>query len=435
MSNANLTLEKFNKLLPNWLNTSQFFIDDSEAEPISVDPYVGLFKVKSSFQVVLGQKVQLQIQSSNTKIITEALISSVSQSPSGFIEVILHFLRLLESHRDFLGESLLDLNDCYQKPMLWCDHTFYFNTRIFLTVTSLGIHFCRADFPETPPGLITETILNMNICLPAMGVYSVQVMIKGVNYSVKNAINECELQFISYPSDFLENFGRYILLQKPFVSKELLEKLSMSPRNLDSIRQFGFVCTKEDFDEVLKLRYEAHRSKPNCEFPEGFSPAMMEDSFDHSSLIFKVSVGLRLIGSVRLVLNNGDLSLSEVAQYISIPDWMRKDGFAEISRMVTTPDFQGMDVFELLSAHLFRTSFQCGIRYLLSDCEEHLLGAYKKGGAKELFKTFVHPIEGKVLHVIYYDLMDAIQLSEQEGRLHQMYDFLKKRNFIKLGAK
>ena len=56
----------------------------------------------------------------------------------------------------------------------------------------------------------------------------------------------------------------------------------------------------------------------------------------------------------------------------------------------------------------FKLSLLAQYRYILIDCEDHLLPVYKKLGGKELGVRFSHPLEGVILNLIQFDLEGLI---------------------------
>ena len=161
---------------------------------------------------------------------------------------------------------------------------------------------------------------------------------------------------------------------------------------------------ESDLNEALSLRLRAYRDRHGANLEAFKNLDAMTDRFDSHSVIFTMRVAGEPVGTGRLILNNGRTELSEIGSMAKLPDWLWKAGFVEFSRFATDEAYRGRDVFSGLSLHASRVAHQLGYRYIVADCEAHLLPMYKKRGAKSLGVSFTHPLEGIPLQVIYYDL-------------------------------
>jgi hypothetical protein len=195
---------------------------------------------------------------------------------------------------------------------------------------------------------------------------------------------------------------------------EALESLGYPVPDFEFASRFSHARTPEEIREMLALRYMAYQSREGANKAALTGPERMRDSYDDHSLILSVRVGKKPVGTGRIVFNDGDRSKTEIGKYVELPEWLWEKGFVECSRVATVPDVRRRDVFTILSLHGLRIAYQAGVRYILADCEPHLLDPYKRRGAQELGKTFVHPLEGIQLHVIYSDVHAILAFLESE---------------------
>lgn len=330
----------------------------------------------------------------------------VCHSEDQCVKLRLSFFKITENNAAL---PVISENEFYcpaeMRPQIWGDHPWYLNFRIQLRLESFVKGGARAEILSEARGLIRDLIMPFQIALPHCGFFTVYAKVVGV--SLKRSPHDTGAVFLEWvePSqEFLEAVVRYILMMRPDIEPEDLEASGYRLPDFQFASVLSNVASDNDMNEVLRLRLLAYSSREGSTLSKDSDFEVMRDKFDAHSLIFMVRVGSRLFGTTRLVWNNSDKSKSEIEELCPLPDWIWQKGFVELSRSATMPGLRGRDVFPILRRHAFRSAFQAGYRYIVSDCEEHMLKPYLKRGAKEMGVTFVHPLEGKTLHVLYYDI-------------------------------
>jgi hypothetical protein len=295
------------------------------------------------------------------------------------------------------------------RPQVWADHPWYLNVRVQLSIESFVTGGARAAIHSEARGLIRDLVMPFQIAVPNCGLFTVQGRVIGV--SLQNWPHDSgtiHLEWIEPSQEFLDATVRYILMMMPEVEPETLVTAGYQLPDFHFAAALSQVSSEKDMNEVLKLRLLAYSSREESTLNKNADIEVMRDKFDAHSLIFMVRVGARVFGTTRLVWNNSDKTKSEIEELCPLPDWIWQKGFVELSRSATMPGLRGRDVFPILRRHAFRSAFQAGFRYIVSDCEEHMLKPYMKRGAKEMGVTFIHPLEGKTLHVLYYDIEEIL---------------------------
>ncbi len=171
--------------------------------------------------------------------------------------------------------------------------------------------------------------------------------------------------------------------------------------------------TDEDYERVLSLRLEAYKNKKNSKISDKTTTKDVSDIYDNYSNIYMVKLGPEIIATGRSVYNFGNYEQSEINQLgYEIPTFIKQGKFFEVSRLATQYKFRGKDLFFILLSFAFRSGFITGHRYLLADCEDHLLPLYLKWGAILLPEKIVHNLENIKLNVVYFDLHKTVKKSK-----------------------
>lgn len=292
-------------------------------------------------------------------------------------------------------------------PLAWANHPFYDPTRLQFRVTGffasgMALSFTRDD--KTP---IEGLPLEMTLVLPGLETLHASARVAFVELNDGPGASRCDVELVKPEPALLSAIGRYLFSTSDDLSVETLEGLGYPVPEFEYASRFGLAHTPAEIRDMLALRLLAYRSRPGANLAGVTEPEQMRDAFDDHSLILSVHVGNKPVGTGRIVFNDGDPRKTEIGRFVDLPKWLWDGGFVECSRVATSPGIRRRDVFSTISRHTLRIAYQTGVRYILADCEAHLLEPYKRRGAQELGLTFVHPLEGKTLHVIYSDV-DAI---------------------------
>ncbi len=291
------------------------------------------------------------------------------------------------------------------RPQMWADHPWFFNVRVQLSVDAFLKGGARAAIHCEGHGLMRDLTLPFQVALPHCGLFVVAAKVQGVELKQgSKSAGRIYLEWINPSTNFIDAVSRYILMTNSDVEPSNLERAGYNVPDFQFAGVLSYVASPQDMNEVLGLRHFAYANREGSTLDKNGDHEVMRDRYDAHSLIFMVRVGRRIVGTTRLVWNNGDKRKSEIEAHCPLPEWIWQTGFVELSRSATMPGLRGRDIFPSLRRHALRAAHQAGYRYILSDCEEHMLEPYLTRGAKEMGVKFIHPLEGKTLHVLYYDI-------------------------------
>lgn len=137
--------------------------------------------------------------------------------------------------------------------------------------------------------------------------------------------------------------------------------------------------------------------------------AALADRFDEVSVNLVCRLGRKAVGTGRVVLNQGDRSLSELEEESGgLPEHLWRDGFVEASRVAVHPDYRGHGVFCAVARAIGDAAFRARVRYIVLDSIDRLLPLYRRIGAVPLGITKKHQWSDELEHVLAIDLCDQV---------------------------
>lgn len=185
-------------------------------------------------------------------------------------------------------------------------------------------------------------------------------------------------------------------------------KLSVRER-IKSIGKFGSwirvrkISTESDYEQALKIRYEAYKAALKTEAHQTWKD--MADEYDKHSIIYVAYVGQTVVGTIRLVFreNGRPLPFEKYLDITAIKQ-INPDSAAEITRFAIHPQFQGTDVFFSLFRKII---FEIGSKNIGSSvclATEKLSKYYKAIGAFEVSEPIPHPtLSGETLTLYLFE--------------------------------
>lgn len=153
---------------------------------------------------------------------------------------------------------------------------------------------------------------------------------------------------------------------------------------------------------VYEFRYriyveEMHRPQAYADH----ASRQIVDPFDETAVVVAAFDGPRIVGTQRL--NVG--SQSDFGEYADFYN-MRAFGsywphqLSMSSRLMVDPDYRRTMVPMQLAINCYKLALDEGSRFDFMDCNDHLIGYFKKLGFRQLFARFTHPEYGKVTPMV-----------------------------------
>ncbi|WP_239307804.1 MULTISPECIES: GNAT family N-acetyltransferase [unclassified Frankia] len=183
--------------------------------------------------------------------------------------------------------------------------------------------------------------------------------------------------------------------------------VGIRPGRLTRLLTVRTVADQLTFRQALEVRLAGNRVFGRL--TEVLDGIEVTDELDAHSVNFVCYLGEKPIGAGRVVVNNGDRSLSEVQTKTSgLPEYLWERGFLEVSRLAISPEFRGGGVIVMLFREIGRIALSLECRYLVLDAIEKLVPLYERIGARKLSITKTHPYSKEVVHVMVIDIGQAL---------------------------
>lgn len=163
---------------------------------------------------------------------------------------------------------------------------------------------------------------------------------------------------------------------------------------------FSCVKTKEEYKEVLDLRFRSYKASGKVE--EGKTPLDMGDEYDSRSRIIIGRHKNKIVCSARLIFNQYDDKM-EQEKFVEMPsDFPRRDNVVEVMRACVDPEYRGSDLLLGLFGFMSVIVAQSKRKYVVICATDNMVGFYKKLGFEELGISYPHKdLNNKIHHILY----------------------------------
>lgn len=247
--------------------------------------------------------------------------------------------------------------------------------------------------------------LDLEIHFPAIG--SVMVHCQIVRTYIQESHQVVQVEIKKMSDRYRRLLSRHLGMTLKDHPLDLFKNLHLPVPEYRYGAEVGMVFDEADERACLELRKRAYVGKSTSKLDPDIDPLKLKDRFDAHSLIMTVKVMGRIVGTGRLIFNNGDRRLSEVAQFSDLEPKYWQGGFVEASRFATNENFRRGDIFLLLVYLTYKIAHQSHQRYVIVECEENLVPLYTKLGARPMNRTVTHPMEGLTLHLVVFDVAEV----------------------------
>jgi len=223
--------------------------------------------------------------------------------------------------------------------------------------------------------------LALCVMLPTAEPRQVDVEVLQVETDAAGAHTRVHVGLVRPEPRFLEAVSEF-LLARAGVSLRQLREAGFPVGDIEKALSFSSVSSPSEMDELLRLRLAAYQSKGKRLYMQ--DPEEMRDGFDAFSRQLTCRINGVLVASARMTFNDGDLSRSEYVSYgVQLPERVLREGFVEVGRVVTHPDYRGSYIIFRLMQELARVALQSGVRYIIGSATD-ALGLYERVGFRKL---------------------------------------------------
>jgi predicted GNAT family N-acyltransferase len=255
------------------------------------------------------------------------------------------------------------------------------------------------------PGMVFECLVNF----PMISQVSMKVIIRNVRVELENGREFLALG-VAYEKEnasLKETIGQYLIQFADASSPQELLTSGFEINKVSSAVQYSFVRTKEEYEQVLHLRYLAYQSAGKLS--PGAKEKDMADEFDARARIVIGKFRGEVVASARLVYCQLEECI-EQEKYISWHDSLpRKDELVEIMRACTRPDFRGTDLLIGMFKFMAVTVAQTRRNWIVICATDEMVEFYKRVGFDLTGLSYDHPgLNNTKHHVMVGNFVDGM---------------------------
>ncbi len=256
--------------------------------------------------------------------------------------------------------------------------------------------------------LFPGVTVDAEISFPFSPSVKCKAVVRHISSHSETRENFIGFETISNYTQYQEISSAYLLKTKgELVTPNYLRSQGFNRIFLESAVTFKYRETDQDYIDIAKLRLKVWQSVGMFKDKLEKDYEDMLDLYDTRSRHILAYHGNRLVGSARVVFNNGDNSKIEHGMYhIEIPAWLKKRKFVEFSRAVIDEKYrEGVLWFSMLF-HLGRVLLESGHDIALISCTKKL---YRKIYSIAGFKKICEFIcDEEVYYLTYLDMRKVV---------------------------
>jgi len=263
-----------------------------------------------------------------------------------------------------------------------------FNDFIFFRVKDMSSDGLQIVTSLRNKFILVGMTFDSSISFPMCSQVRCQFTVKNIRIISSGSTEQLSIgvEFTEKTTDLMDAIGQYVAQFSDLDNLEDLHREGLSPSTISNAVQFSYVKSEEEYQEVLRLRYEAYKTEgklsPNARIQD------MADIFDIRSRIVIGKIGGKVIATGRLTFNNHDQPL-EQEQYV---DWSetlpRRDQSVEIMRLCTHPKFRGSDLLVVMFKFMATAVAQSKREWVILNTTEKYLPMYQRMGGKKTGISF-----------------------------------------------
>jgi hypothetical protein len=295
----------------------------------------------------------------------------------------------------------------YFQALAYGQHPFKYDHKTLYTVVDFSS--CGMTLKTDSAGhlLFPGCETTLKVLIPTKGNFDVPIEVTNVRHGNGGA-QLLGVIFKEPHREFLNAITAYLVMDSrgKYSVRELKEN-GFYVSDLRSVVHASYVTCEMEWQNLLKLRLAGAHGEGR--WIGETDATKMIDEYDRYARQLICKIGDRIVGSGRIVFNDGDFDRTEHGKKAKIPDYLWKDGFTEVSRVTTDPNFRGVDIFITVVQNMARMVFQSGTRYTLMNCETSLVRIYERIGGKQLGTTFyTEYMQDKALNLMLFDTSQFI---------------------------
>lgn len=255
------------------------------------------------------------------------------------------------------------------------------------------------------PGIVFDCIVNF----PMVSQVNMHLTVKNIRVEMEGGTEVLSLGVIFNLADnrLSETVGQYLMQFGTVQSLHEIQEAGYAIHKVSNSVSYSYVRSKEEFDEVLKLRFEAYKYAGKVE--EGKTYLDMTDHFDAKSRIIIGRYKSEIICTARMIFHQVGESM-EQENFVKWPaDQPRPDEVVEIMRACTRPDFRGSDLLVGMFKYMAVTVAQAKKSWIVICATEEMIKFYQNIGFKQLGLSYKHAaLNNRIHHVMIANFLDGM---------------------------
>lgn len=205
-----------------------------------------------------------------------------------------------------------------------------------------------------------------------------------------------------------EAVGQYLI---QFGSVNSLLDLRAQGLQIESVAkavQYSYVRTKQEYDEVLKLRFETYRDAGKLK--PGATVIDMADAFDSRARIVIGKFKGKVVASARLIFNQFEDSMEQERFVVWPKELPRRDEMVEIMRACTDTEFRRSDLLISMFRFIAVTVAQSKRKWIVICATDEMMSLYEKIGFHQVNLSYNHSgLNGLRHNILLANVPDAME--------------------------
>lgn len=386
----------FQKALKVWrMSPLGVELVDTESDPIPKGTSVDLeLQVGSHRSVLNGLIVDEVVEKSNRRFIHIRLVPRTKERVES--------IERRSSNRWMCSDEFFP-TAVASNPARFNDFV-YFKIRD-ISVGGLKLHTSlRNKF--VVPGMVFECIVNF----PMISQIKMRLEIKSARIELLSGKEVLALgaTFDHSKKEISEAVGQYLIQFGSVTNLLDLRSQGLSVTSVSNAVHFSYVRTKEEYEEVLELRYDTY--KVAGKLKQGAKVIDMADEFDSRARIVIGKFKGKVVATARLIFNQFEDTM-EQERFVSWPkDLPRRDEMVEIMRACTDTRFRRSDLLISMFRFIAVTVAQSKRKWIIICATDDMMPLYEKIGFHQVNLAYNHAGLNNLRHnILLANVPDAME--------------------------
>lgn len=249
--------------------------------------------------------------------------------------------------------------------------------------------------------LIPDMVLRITAIFPLVGDFVTSVKVVRVGFTTARGKDRLSVgvEFVDVDEHMKTVLGQYLIQFGNVDSLDSLRRLGYKFESVTRAVDFYYVKTEEDYREVLRLRFLAHKADGNLS-DDSVELSSMGDINDAKGRIVIGKHNGEAVATSRVRFNTLDEPM-EHERYVDWPDSLpRRDQIMEVSRVCTHPDYRRGDLLAGLLQFTCATILHPERPWVVVGSWPEMVGFYKKVGFEETGLTHLEPQWNTEQHIL-----------------------------------